>query len=271
MDGTLNSRLNVNQLADEHLALGSQLTRRHANPFYGNPSFGPLAAEPTLPLGRLLRPFRHFRNVYARHVSAGRSLYHSLRLELEKRLGERFGARVNYTHTHHRDSVYEANTLLQSVGGVTDTVYNSPDECAFGPCPGLEGDYAHSSLHTPHQVNPNLIYALPGRNKWLGGWTASVSTILRSGFPLSVTQDENPLGAYGFGYQRPQSVRLEGGGDRRGRTARYVTASQVEPTAGLQLSSVLRTEITARSPPLVNWDVSFQKTTAIKDRASPTE
>lgn len=266
--GTLNSRLNVNQLADKYLPLGSRLSQHHANPFYGNSSFGPLSAQPTLPLGRLLRPFPHFRNVYARHVSAGRSLYHSLRLELEKRLREHFGARVNYTHTNHKDSVYEGNTLLQSVGGVTDTVYNSPDQCAYARCPSLESDYSHSNLHTPHQVNLNLIYALPGRNRWLAGWTASMSTILRSGFPLSVSQNENPLSAYGFGYQRPQSVRLEGGGDPRGKTAQYVTARQVDATAGLQLSDIPRTTISARSPPLVNWDLSFQKTTAIKEGAS---
>ena len=263
--GTINSRININQLADGHLSLGPDLNRQYRNPFHGDPAFGSLAGEPTLPLGQLLRPFPHFRNVYARHVSSGRSLYHSLRLELEQRIRDRFHARINYTHTQHRDSVYEGNTLLQSVSGVTDSVYNSPDGCALGRCPGLESDYSHSNLHTPHQLNVNLIYALPGRRRWLGGWSASMATILRGGFPLSVTQNENPLGAYGFAYQRPQRVILEGGGDPRGRTSQYLTARGVEPTEALRLSDMPRTTVAVRSPSLVNWDVSFQKNTDISE------
>ena len=263
--GTMDSVLNINQLADRYLTLGDGLNRRYPNPFYGNDDFGAFAASRTLPLGQLLRPFPHFRNVYARHVSSGKSLYNSLRFELEKRFRGRWGAKINYTFTHHKDNIYEANTLLESLSGA---VYNTPDECAFARCPVLEEDYSYSLLHAPHMTNLNLMYALPGRSKLLGGWTASMAAILRSGFPLAVTQNENPLSAYGFSRQRPQNAAVAGGGDPAGHADRYVTAGSLEPTRGLRLSAAPRTTAAVRSPVLVNWDFSFEKSTPLGDKAN---
>lgn len=267
--GTNNSRVNINQLADAYIPLGDRLNESHPNPFYGRSAFGSFAAVPTLPLGQLLRPFPHFRNVYARHVSAGKSQYHSLRLELEKRFQKHWGTRVNYTLTHHKDNIYEANTLLQSVSGVTDTIYNTPDGCAYGRCPVMEEDYSWSNLHVPQQLNLNFIWAPAIRGRWLlGGWTASMATVLRSGFPLAVTQNENPLSAFGFGYQRPETAEVSGGGDPDGNTVAYISSGAVRPTSGLQISSAPRTTASARSPVLVNWDIAFQKTIQLSERAS---
>ena len=260
--GTFDSVVNINQLADPYLALGERLNQRYPNPFYGNADFGAFAASRTLPLGQLLRPYPHFRNVYARHVSSGKSLYNSLRFELERRFRGNWGAKINYTFTHHKDNIYEANTLLESLSGA---VYNTPDACAFARCPVLEEDYSYSLLHAPHVTNLNLMYAIPGRNRLLGGWTASMAAILRSGFPLAVTQNENPLSAYGFSSQRPQNAAVSGGGDPAGNAARYVTAGSLEPTRGLRLSGAPRTTAAVRSPALVNWDFSFEKSTPLSD------
>lgn len=262
--GTLDSVININQLGDRYLALGDRLNRRYPNPFYGNDAFGAFAASRTLPLGQLLRPFPHFRNVYARHVSSGKSLYNSLRFELEKRFRGNWGAKINYTFTRHKDNVYEANTLLESL---SDAVYDTPDECAFARCPVLEDDYSHSLLNAPHMTNLNLMYAIPGRSKLLRGWTVSMAAILRSGFPLALTQNENPLSAYGFSRQRPQNDAVSGGGDPAGRADRYVAAGSLEPTRGLSLSAAPRTTAAVRSPALVNWDFSFEKSTPLGDKA----
>ena len=265
--GTLNSVLNINQLADSYIARGSQLNEQYSNPFFGDSRFGSFAGERTLPLGQLLRPFPHFRNVYARHVSAGKSLYHALRIELERRFNRDWGARLNYTRARHRDNIYEANTLLESL---TSTAYNTPDECAVGKCPALGADYSHSLLHVPHQMNVNLMYQRRGEKKLLHGWAISMATILRSGFPLVVTQNENPLSAYGFSHQRPENAQVSGGGDPAGNVDRYVTAGSVAPTDGIRLSDAPRTTDAVRSPALVNWDVSLEKTTSIFDDATLT-
>ena len=260
--GTFNSVVNINQLADTYLSLGDRLNERYANPFLGDSRFGTFAEERTLPLGQLLRPFPHFRNVYARHVSAGKSLYRGLRVELERRFSRSWGARVNYTRTMHRDNIYEANTLVESL---TRTVYNTPDGCAFGKCPVLDADYSLSRLHAPSVVNLNLMYQTRGSNKLLSGWAVSTATILRSGFPLVITQNENPLSAYGFSHQRPANDRISSGGDPGNNPGRYVTAGSIAPTDGLQLSSAPHTTDAVRSPALFNWDVSFEKTTPIRD------
>ena len=263
--GTLNSVVNINQLADPYLALGSGLNRRYPNPFRGDARFGSLAGADSLPLGQLLRPFPHFRNVFARHVSAGKSLYHALRLELERRFSQGWGARLNYGFTSHRDNVYEDNTLIETE---TDAVYNTPDGCAVGRCPVLEEDYSPSRLHAPHQLNLNLMYRTRGRSRWLGGWTVSMAAILRNGFPLVVTQNENPLAAYGFAHQRPDSGLLAGGGDPSGNTERFVTPGSIGPTHGLQLSSAPHTTDAVRSPKLVNWDVAAERSFALGEGAN---
>lgn len=260
--GTLDSAININQLPDQFLAYGSQLNQHYPNPFYGDARFGSFSGERTLPFGQLLRPFPHFRNVYARHASVGRSSYNALRVELDKRFSGRWGARLNYGFTSHRDNIYEANTLLESE---TATVYNTPDGCAYQQCEVLEGDYSFSRLHIPHQANLNFMYHLGGKHKVLGGWTASLSTILRSGFPLVVTQNENPLGAYGFSYQRPESGVIEGGGNPEGRADRYLTAGTLEPTHGLTLSTASHTTAAVRSPALLNWDVAFEKSMSLAE------
>lgn len=260
--GTFDSVVNINQLADNNLSLGDQLNERHRNPFFGDVRFGSFAEEQTLPLGQLLRPFPHFRNVYARHVSAGKSMYHGLRFELERRFARAWGARLNYTHTRHRDNIYEANTLLESL---TSAVYNTPDECSAGKCPVLESDYSLSRLHAPHLMNLNFMYQTSGDSKLLSGWSVSMATILRSGFPLVITQNENPLSAYGFSHQRPQSVEIGGGGDPARDPNQYVTARAVVPTDGLQLSQAPHTTEAVRSPALVNWDVALEKGVAIRE------
>ncbi len=263
--GTRNSVININQLSDPFLALGDRLNDQHRNPFHGDSRFGSFAGEPTLPLGQLLRPFPHFRNVYARHVTAGRSMYHSLRVELERRFGRAWGARVNYTRTMHHDNIYEDNTLTESL---TAEVYDTPDGCAIGKCPVLESDYSLSRLHVPHQANINLNYQTRSRNRLLGNWALSLSAILRSGFPLVITQNENPLRAYGFSHQRPESGVVSIGSDPESNPDRYLTAASIVPTDGLKLSRGPHTTDSARTPALFNWDVSAEKTIPLSEGAS---
>ncbi len=260
--GTNDSVVNVNQLADQHLALGDRLNEPWPNPFSGDSRFGAFSATDTLPLGQLLRPFPHFRNVYARQASVGRSSYHSLRAEAERRFSRRWGARINYTLTSHRDNIYEANTLLQSLPSV---VYNTPDGCATGKCPVLESDYSLSRIHVPHHVNLNLMYQTQSQSRLLNGWTASLASVFRSGFPLVVTQNENPLSAYGFSHQRPASLGLVSSGNAYRDADQYVMAQGMTPTDGLQLSSAPHTTDAVRSPVLVNWDVALEKETTIAE------
>ena len=228
-------------------------------------SSGPSPTARPFRSGNSCDPTRTSATFYARHVSAGKSLYNSLRLELEKRFSDRWGARINYTFTRHLDNIYESNTLTESETG---TAYNTPDACAVRKCPVLEQDYSPSILHVPHSLNLNLMHQLPGMARLLGGWTASLSSTARSGFPLVITQNSNPLSAYGFSHQRPTNAEVSGGGDPAGSVSRYLTAGSLVPTQGLQLSSAPRTTTAARTPRLVNWDVALEKSTTISEGAN---
>ena len=265
--GTNDSVVNINQLQDRYLALGDRLNELHPNPFLGDSRFGGLAEEETLPLGQLLRPYPHFRDVFARHVSAGKSLYNSLRLEIEKHFHGNWGARANYTFTRHDDNIYESNTLLESE---TAVVYDTPDECAFGECPVLERDYGPSRIHVPHQLNLNLSARTPWEHPVAGGWSLSVVAIMRSGFPLVVTQNENPLSAYGFSHQRPANANVSGLGDPADAGGISIAPGSVTPTAGLKLSEAPHTTDAARSPVLRSWDVSLEKSARLGRRARLT-
>ena len=256
--GTEDAVININQLPDSALALGEEaLNAPVANPFHGDDRFGAFAGRETLPYAQLLRPYPHFRNVLARHVSAGRSFYNSLRMELEKRFRGSWGARVNYTFTRHDDNIYEGNTLLESE---TVTVYDTPDECAFSKCPVVEGDYGPARIHVPHQLNINGSYYLPGEHLLYGGWSLSVAAIMRSGFPLVVTQAANPLASYGFDHQRPANLAIGAGGSAAADPENYVLPGSTTPSEGLTVSAAPHTTDQVRTPPLLNWDVSLEKT-----------
>ena len=259
--GTEDAVININQLPDSALALGEDaLNAPVANPFYGDDRFGAFAGQETLPYAQLLRPYPHFRDVLARHVSAGKSFYNSLRVELEKRFRGSWGARVNYTFTRHDDNIYEGNTLLESE---TVTVYDTPDECAFSECPVVEGDYGPARIHVPHQLNLNGSYTLPGDHLLYGGWSLSVAAIMRSGFPLVVTQAANPLAAYGFDHQRPANLAIGAGGSAAADPENYVLPGSTTPSEGLTVSGAPHTTDQVRTPPLLNWDVSLEKTTRL--------
>ena len=149
-------------------------------------------------------------------------------------------------------------------------VYDTPDECAFGECPVLEQDYSLSRIHVPHQLNLNLTTRTPWEHPLTGGWSLSTVTIMRSGFPLVVTQNENPLSAYGFSHQRPANANVTGNGDPAGRGGNAISAGSVTPTTGFHLSSAPHTTDSARSPALVNWDMSLEKTARFRGRADLT-
>ena len=266
--GTNNSSININQLADQYLSLGDRLNDEYPNPFYGDSRFGGFSGAETLPLGQLLRPYPHFRNVFARHVSSGKSLYNALRVEFEKRFRGNWGARINYTFTKHEDNIYENNQLLENE---TNVIYNTPDECAYGKCgPLSDADYGPSRVHVPHQFNVNGTWRTPGDNPIFGGWAISAVAIMRSGFPVVVTQNSNPLGAYGFSYQRPTSSNLSGGGNPKGNHTTYLSAGDAQLTQGLTLSNSPNNTDSVRSPVLINWDVALEKTTRIYEDANLT-
>ncbi|MGH9334102.1 MAG: hypothetical protein ACRD21_10170, partial [Vicinamibacteria bacterium] len=260
--GTNDSQMNINQLDESFLGLGSALDEQVPNPFFGNPAFGDFATQETLPRGQLLRPYPQFRDVFARHVSDARSSYNALRFEFEKRFRGNWGARVNYTYSNQKDNVYESNTLTEDEEGVV--FLNSRFDDDFGP----------SRIESPHWLNLNLLYRLPSPDGGaaetiLGGWSVSTATLFRSGFPLTVKQASNNLGSqYGFDHQRPNVTGSDPGvsGNTEDIAAQggvLINSAAFTNAAPFTPGDAPHTITDARTPKLVNWDVSFDKTTPI--------
>ena len=269
--GTNNSTTNINQLDSSFLGLGSALDEQLPNPFFGNAAFGSLSSSETLPRGQLLRPYPQFQDVLARHVSNGRSTYNALRFELEKRFRGNWGARVNYTYSVQKDNIYESNTLLEEE---TDVVFETGNE---------DADFGNSRIHSPHWLNVNGLYRFPSPEGTAGliagGWSVSVAAIFRSGFPLNVTQSTNNLGSsFGFDHQRPNltGADLAGPGSTGGLSHGDVgetpgvllNPAAFENAEAFTFGNTPQTVSDVRTPKLVNWDVSFDKTTPLGDTAN---
>jgi hypothetical protein len=260
--GPNDATTNINQLDESFLGLGSALDEQLPNPFFGNAAFGNFADRATLPRGQLLRPYPQFQDVFAHHVSNARSTYNAMRFEFEKRFRGNWGARVNYTFSSQKDNIYQNNELLEDEETVVFMNGRTDDD--FGP----------SRIESPHWLNLNLLYRLPSPDGGaaetiLGGWSVSTATLFRSGFPLAIKQSSNNLGStYGFDHQRPNLT----GSDPSvsGSTADLAAAGQpiVNSAAFTNASAFTpgdspHTNTDVRSPTLVNWDVSFDKTTPI--------
>lgn len=269
--GTNDATVNINQLPVAELARGEALNEQVPNPMFGNPIFGAFADAETLPAGQFLRPFPQFQDVFAHQVSNGRARYDSVRAELEKRFRGNWGARINYTYTRQRDNIYESNLLLEDE---EFTQFITAPGCVTGECSD-ELDFGTSRINAAHWVSLNGIYRLPSFEQGtaadylLGGWSISVSSVLRSGFPMAIKQANNTLGsAYGFDHQRPNLTGTDPGVS--GNTEDLVAAGQpvINPAAfelapAFSPGNAPHTNSDARTPKLILWDIAFEKATPI--------
>jgi hypothetical protein len=256
--GTPDGEVNINQLDPSYLSLGSALNDPVPNPFFGNPdAFGSLADSPTLPRGQLLRPYPQFRDVWARKLTEGESRYHALRFEWEKKFRQ-WGARVNYTYSNYKSNVLESNTRLAD-----------EESMAFNSTDLDRDDLPYGRIDAPHWININGLYRFPSPDGGaaetiLGGWSASVTTILRSGFPLTIKQSSNNLGSsFGFDHQRPNMVGDPSVSDPRSNYDQFINPAAFVNAPAYTLGNTAQTITDQRSPPLLNWDVSFDKATNI--------
>jgi len=259
LGGTADSSVNINQLDPSFFSRGAALNNLVPNPFFGNPAFGPFASSPTITQGQLLRPYPQFRDIWAHHLSVGKSRYDAMRLEFEKKFRGSWGARVNYTYSRYLSNIIESNTR------VSDERFE-----AFNSRNLDEDPLPRARIDSPHWFNINGLYRFPspssGAAKTIaGGWAVSVSAIMRSGFPLTVRQDANTLNsAFGFAHQRPNLVgdpSVSGG--TSDKFDGYINPAAFQNAPANTFGNTPFTIDEYRTPPLLNWDVSFDKTTRL--------
>jgi hypothetical protein len=267
--GTSDTAININQLDPQHQALGTQLVQLVPNPFFGVPGAGALASRATVERGQLLRPYPQFLDVMKTQVTAARSRYNAVVLQLNRRSTGWWGGQFSYTWSRLEDNQF-GQTNFYAPNSATGRILNH-----YNP----DAEYGRSLLDTPHKVVVAPIVRLPfgegqrfldrgGPLDYLvGGWSISAVVMVQSGFPIAVGQTPNNSGLFGSG-QRPNVVAGVDplvAGDITDRLRARVTDNQYLNPAAWSLAPAYtfgnapRIDTRLRTPIRNQFDMAFAK------------
>jgi hypothetical protein len=259
--------IQLNQLGDRYLALGSQLIQPVANPFSGVITVGSLSGK-TIPYGQLLRPYPEFGNVNIRAVHEGNSTYHSAQLKAERRFSKGFSMLVAYTFSK----------MLTDAGSRTTTNFANP---GIQDSNNLSAEKAPGNVDVPQRLVVSYNWELPfgpGRaflnergliGKVVGGWQLNGITTAQGGMPLGLTTSINQTNSYGGG-SRPNNngTSAELSGSVESRLNQYFNPGVFSQPPAFTFGNVARTLSNIRAPGLVNFDFSVVKNTRFMERAN---
>ncbi len=165
---------NLNEKPDKYLELGPAENIRVPNPFYGIlPANTPLGSSSTIPQRQFWLAYPQFTSVSQQGTNAATTVYHSVFLNLEKRLTH--GLTVIFNHT--------ISKMIEN--NLTSLVNKRYYRCI-------------SDMDRPHVMNLAFVYDLPfgkGRpwvttglwSRIIGGWSVSGRAFYSSGTPLSIS------------------------------------------------------------------------------------
>src|SRR5205085_3752614 len=162
---------NLNQLTADQLALGSALTARVPNPYFGIIPRSSSLGDPTITVAQLLKPFPEYTTVSLYRNNVGRTRYHGLELSLRQRFDHGLSCSLAYTRSTLVDdasSVFDASILTGPVANypIADS-HNRP----------RERDYSTGDM--PHVFVSSLLWELPdgaGRSHVLHGVSGALAT-----------------------------------------------------------------------------------------------
>jgi hypothetical protein len=269
----------INQLPNQDLALGSQLTSQVSNPFYPRITSGPLSS-PTVAMSQLLLPYPQFATVdLANGSTYGASSYNAMYLKVERRFANGFSILGSYTWSKLMDNIPASETgfpggvyqdeTFNGGGGGTQDWYN------------LRAEWSLATYDTPQYLAINGVWELPFGNKkryfnqahtlnyLIGGWQLNGIATVHSGSPLEVYMANNTL----FNNGGTQRANWNGRNPTTsGRTAdklsNYFDVSDFSAPASFTYGNSSRTLGFLRSPGLANIDLSGVKNVLIKDRVN---
>jgi hypothetical protein len=273
LGGTVDTAVNINQLDPQFMSLGSALLQQVPNPFFGVAQAGGLSTLATIERGQLLRPFPQFRDVLARQVTAGKSRYNAMTVQLDKRVSQGWGGRFSYTFSRLKDNQFgETNFYTNRLANAPQNNYD------------LDNEYSLGILDMPHKVSLAPIVEFPfgeGRrylnqggvaNAIVGGWSFAAIINFESGFPIGISQSSNNIfgstSISGNIAQRPNVVSganpINSGSitdrlDRNLDDNQYLNPSAWSQAPAFTFGNSPRTSGDVRSPFRTNWDLVFTK------------
>jgi hypothetical protein len=283
--GSTNALININQLDPKYMSQLSSTTTPVPNPFRGVAAAGAFANRDTIEIGRLLRPFPQFDNVYMQQATGARSQYHAAIVQLRKRTVGLFGGNFSYTWSRLNDNQFGESNFYTSAPGLQNNYTVVEGSEYYNP----DAEYGRSLLDSPHKIVIAPTVLLPfgeGRkflsdSTWgsriLGDWQVTPVITLNSGFPIGVSQ--NLLGtAFLFG-GTPRPNLVEGvdplmPGDITDRIRAnpsdnlYLNPAAFQTAPANQFGNAPRTLSGVYSPWRNNVDLSIQKQVRTGGRTS---
>jgi hypothetical protein len=252
--------ININQLPDQYLTMGSKLAAKVANPFYGTSGGVVALAAATTTQAQLLLPFPEFGTVSVGNSDRGHALYYSFYAKAQKRVGHGLNLLTTVTWARNEnDSNGSSNTYDGNGSATSQDNYNRAAE------------WGRSIVDTPLRWTTAINYVLPfgGKNRFVnlvaGGWNMNLQTTMQSGFPLAIAQS-NLNSIIGTSVQRPNATGLSPAtsGSLEDRLAHYLNAVAFAQAAAYTYGNVSRT-IPVRGPGQANCDFSMFKTYAVHE------
>ena len=256
--------VDLNQLPDQYLSLGSALQTQVPNPFYPLVKAG-ILASPTVARGQLLRPYPQFGSVLAQGANAGSGTYHSLQAKITKRFSSSV-ILASYTYSKAIGNSEAANSVSQEVSG-------EPGSGQFSNNYNHLQDRSLAEFDAPQRFVLSYTVDLPfgkGRaflnggglvNRLIGGWQLTGIYTYQSGTPLFISNVTNTLASAFVFYVRPntngQTAKLSGSG--QSRLNQWFNTSTYSSPAPFTYGNVSRTLPDVRNDHTNNFDTGFYK------------
>jgi hypothetical protein len=264
----------IDQLPDQFLSLGTQLTQSVTNPFYPYVTApGSSLTQPTVVRGQLLRPYPQYTGVQFAGQGVANSTYESLQVKAEKRFSSGGSLLVAYTHAKLLANTDTITSWLESGG--TGGIQNWNN---------LRGEKSLASFDTPDRLVVSYVLDVPvGRGRKfmptanalvqtaIGGWGVQGVTTVQTGFPLHFGTNVNQTNSQGGG-SRPNVVggcQKEISGSVQSRLNQYFNTSCFTAPPAFSFGNEGRTDPDLRAPGVANWNIAVFKNFPIarEDRA----
>lgn len=257
------TRVNLNQIPDEALALGSQLQQTVANPFFGviTDATSPLSRA-TVQRGQLLRPYPQFLDVTLSQTARGRSSYNAMQLTAERRFSRGLGMVFAYTLSELRDNVADL-TAAVNFGQSFQNLHC--EECDWSPSVQDITHVYRLSVRYDLPFGPGRQYLTSGiASHVLGGWSVAGFATWDSGTPIRVSSP-NDSGSFGGGVNMRPNLTGESPviADRTMTDGSlYFNPNAFSRTAPFTFGSAPRTIGEVRNPGGRNLDLLVEKRVA---------
>ena len=248
---------NLNQVPAVDLAMGSALTVKVPNPYYGQIPGSSSLGQPTVAQQQLLRAFPRFTNVALFRDNVADSEYEALQMKLEKRFSHGLTFTFAYTLSKLIDdaSTYFSQTIFT---GPTLTTIGAAD--AFNR--KLERDVSSGDI--PRVFSGAWVYRIPRLWK-ISGWEIGGLVRIQSGDAVPVTQATNTLSAFGYAVQRPNRTSNPNNFATRS-ASEWFDKSALTATGQFGIGNSSRNPV--RGPGLQDADLMISKSFRITERTN---